>query len=213
MPKPPKVAIATTLRDAGAMLDSFVAYHLGIGFSHLFLFFDDPADPGLQRFASHPNVTAIAHDDHLRALWAGLPEYRAGHEFADREVMARQVFNAALAMDLARQKGCDWLLHIDADELFFCTHPIGGGAFFGDGRADGRYRPLPEFRSLARGSRYRRSVPRGDLVQGAAGIVGRGSHGGMPRLACGDAPDTAAALSLLPQRQVRGAAERIGVTP
>jgi hypothetical protein len=101
------------------MLESFVAYHLHSGFAHLFLFFDDPADPGLERFAGHPNVTAIAHDSHLRQLWGGLPEYRAGSEFADREVMARQVFNVALAMELARQKQCGWLLHIDADELFF----------------------------------------------------------------------------------------------
>lgn len=33
--------------------------------------------------------------------------------------MARQVLNAALAMDMARSQGLDWLLHIDADELFF----------------------------------------------------------------------------------------------
>ena len=33
--------------------------------------------------------------------------------------MARQVLNAALAMDLARGHGLGWLLHIDADELFF----------------------------------------------------------------------------------------------
>jgi hypothetical protein len=115
----PRVAIVTTLRDAGGMLDSFVAYHLHTGFAHLFLFFDDPSDPGLERFANHPRVTATPHDSHLRKLWTGLPEYRTGGEFADSEVMARQVFNAALAMDWARQKQCDWLLHIDADELFF----------------------------------------------------------------------------------------------
>ena len=115
----PSVAIATTLRDAGGMLDSFVAYHLHIGFAHLFLFFDDPSDPGLERFANHPKITAIPHDSRLRRLWTGLPEYRTGGEFVDSEVMARQVFNTALAMDWARQKQCDWLLHIDVDELFF----------------------------------------------------------------------------------------------
>ena len=115
----PRVAIVTTLRDAGGMLDSFVAYHLHHGFAHLFLFFDDPLDPGLERFAGHPMVTAIPHDGELRRCWTGLPEYAAGSEFMDREVMARQVLNAALAMGLARQKQFDWLLHIDADELFF----------------------------------------------------------------------------------------------
>lgn len=112
-------AIVTTLRDAGAMLESFVAYHLKMGFAHLFLFFDDPADPNLARFAKHPRITAIAHDTGLRQRWRELPEYQAYAGFIDREVMARQVLNAALAMELARQKGLGWLLHIDADELFF----------------------------------------------------------------------------------------------
>ena len=123
------MAIVTTLRDAGGTLDSFVAYHLHHGFAHLFLFFDDPLDPGLERFAQHPKVTAIPHDSHLRRLWAGLPEYRTGGEFMDSEVMARQVFNAALAMDWARQKQCDWLLHIDADELFFTPRQSAMGHF------------------------------------------------------------------------------------
>ena len=34
--------------------------------------------------------------------------------------MARQVLNAALpAMELAREKNLAWLLHLDADELFY----------------------------------------------------------------------------------------------
>jgi hypothetical protein len=113
------VAIATTLRDAGAALNSFVSYHLHSGFAHLFLFFDDPADPDMDRFAGHPAVTIVAHDGRLRQSWTSLQEYETYAEFIDREVMARQVLNAALAMDMARRKGFDWLLHIDADELFF----------------------------------------------------------------------------------------------
>lgn len=113
------VAIATTLRDAGGMLESFVAYHLASGFAHLFLFFDDPADPDINRFAGHPAVTVIPNDARLRQSWAGQPEYATYAEFIDREVMARQVLNVALAMDMARQRGFDWLLHIDVDELFF----------------------------------------------------------------------------------------------
>ncbi|HET7084370.1 MAG TPA: glycosyltransferase family 2 protein [Rhizomicrobium sp.] len=115
----PGAAIVTTLRDAGALLDSFAAYHLNLGFAHLFLFFDDPADPDFSRFSRHPNVTAISHDAKLRDAWKGLPEYQTYAAFIDREVMARQVLNTALGMELARKKGLDWLLHIDADELFF----------------------------------------------------------------------------------------------
>ena len=115
----PAAAIVTTLRNAGPSLDSFIAWHLGIGFAHLFLFFDDPADADRARVKDHPHVTAIAHDAGLKREWARLPEQQTFGAFADSEVMARQVLNAALAMELARARGFQWLLHMDADELFW----------------------------------------------------------------------------------------------
>ena len=114
-----QAAIVTTLKNAGNVLDSFIAYHLAIGFAHLFLFFDDPADPDFLRAAAHPAVTAIAHDATLREHWRRLPQYAEQAPFIDREVMARQVLNIALAMELARERGFDWLLNVDSDELFF----------------------------------------------------------------------------------------------
>jgi len=128
-----KLAIVTTLRDAGAMLDSFVTYHLRTGFTHLYLFFDDPADSDLARLRGHPRITAIAHDDDLRRRWAWLPEYAHYGEHIDREVMARQVLNTGLAIELALRDGCDWLLHIDSDELFFA--PRGTATHFQQAQA------------------------------------------------------------------------------
>ena len=116
---PAQAAIVTTLKNAGAVLDSFVAYHLAIGFTHLFLFFDDPDDPDLPRIAVHPNVTAIAHDARLRDGWRSLPQYAEQAPHVGSEVMARQVLNVELAMQLAREAGFEWLLNIDSDELFF----------------------------------------------------------------------------------------------
>lgn len=129
-----QAAIVTTLRNAGASLESFIAYHLAIGFAHIFLFFDDADDPDRTRAAGHPQVTAIAHDAALRAAWQALPQYEAQAPFLDREVMARQVLNVAYAMELARARGFDWLLNIDADELF---HTPGG-------RADAHFASLSE---------------------------------------------------------------------
>ena len=114
-----QAAIVTTLKNAGTVLDSFIAYHRAIGFAHLFLFFDDPADPDLSRAAAYPGVTAIPHDAALRERWRALPQYAEQAPFIEREVMARQVLNIALAMELAREHGFDWLLNIDSDELFF----------------------------------------------------------------------------------------------
>ena len=112
-------AIVTTLRDAGCLLDSFVAYHLGIGFSRLYLFFDDPADPDLRRVADWPGVTAIACDDAERSRWRSSSLWPALGGSIDQEVMARQILNASLALKRARSEGHDWLLHIDVDELFW----------------------------------------------------------------------------------------------
>lgn len=42
------------------------------------------------------------------------------YEWRGREVMARQLLNVTIAIDLARRDGIRWLLSIDVDELFFC---------------------------------------------------------------------------------------------
>ena len=97
-----RAAIVTTLRNAGAVIDSFVAYHLANGFRHMFLFFDDPRDPDLHRLAANPSVTTIAHDAALHQAWSALPQYAEQSRFVEREVMARQWLNAALAMQMAR---------------------------------------------------------------------------------------------------------------
>jgi hypothetical protein len=107
------------LRQVGPVLDSFVSYHLAIGFDHLFLFFDDPRDPDLVRVHGHRSVTAIPCDTSLRKAWARLPRYPDHAPFIDTDVMTRQILNVVIAMRLARQQGYSWLLHIDADELFY----------------------------------------------------------------------------------------------
>jgi len=122
-------AIVTTLRGAGAVLDSFIDYHLAIGFAHLFLFFDDPGDPDLSRAAANPAVTAIAHDESLRRAWTRLPQYEEQAAFLEREVMARQILNVQLAMEMARRQGLGWLLNIDADELFYSPGQSAGEYF------------------------------------------------------------------------------------
>ena len=115
---PSHAAIVTTLRDSAAVIGSFVAYHRAIGFDHIFLFFDDPADPSLAWARAQPQVTAIARNDDLRQAWTKLSRYGENAAHVEREVMARQVLNVEHAMNLARDMGLKWLLHIDADELF-----------------------------------------------------------------------------------------------
>lgn len=116
----PRPAIVATVRDAASVLDSFIAWHLAIGFARIYLFFDDPADPFAETLAYHPNVAAIRCDAALRSRWTSLRSWPVYRAHVDAEVMARQILNCELAIGMASAEGLDWLLHIDSDELFLC---------------------------------------------------------------------------------------------
>ncbi len=122
----PRPVIVATVRDAADVLDSFITYHLAIGFAHIYLFFDDPLDPCAGSLAGRPQVTAIRCDEPLRARWTGLRTYPKYREHVEAEVMARQILNCELAVAMAAGAGYDWILHIDSDELFWsagCSAP------------------------------------------------------------------------------------------
>lgn len=113
----------TTVKDFGALADSWAAYHLAIGFSHLFIYFDDAdelaaVDLGA-RFPAE-RVTCMAHDQSLRAAWKRMPRNAAALvPHSTKEVQTRQQLNARHAVGLAVRRGdLEWLLHIDGDELF-----------------------------------------------------------------------------------------------
>jgi hypothetical protein len=114
----PRVALVTTLIHAQETLASFMAYHLGIGIDHLFLFFDDPQEAILQGIASSSQVTVLVNDAQLRSQWQTgrlYPELQSKKENPD----VRQLFHVEIAIHLAREKGIDWLLHVDVDELLY----------------------------------------------------------------------------------------------
>lgn len=121
----PGAAIVTTLRAAGAYLDNFARYHLAIGFAHLYLFLDDPAEAVPDWLRSEPRVSLIRRDDALETAWRRIAlEHELigfAHQWREREVMARQLLNVKIAIDLALRAGQRWLLHIDVDELFHCA--------------------------------------------------------------------------------------------
>ena len=119
VPAPPqRAAIAVTLVNAEHTLDSFIRYHLAVGFAHLYLFFDQLGDPGLHSARVYPGVTAIQRDDALAERWRTCRLYPqlAGQLHRPQ---ARQLLNVEVAAGLALDAGLHWLLQIDADELFY----------------------------------------------------------------------------------------------
>lgn len=111
-------AIASTVRNAGHVLDSFIRHHRAIGFARIYLFFDDPADPDIATFAEYDGVVCTPVDDALRRRWRGAQSWARFGAHIDTDLMARQTLNCEYALSLARADGCDWLLHIDCDEAF-----------------------------------------------------------------------------------------------
>ena len=109
-------AIVSTLKNPGPSLDSFIKYHLEIGFSKLFLFFDDPGDPSIARARKYQDVVIIKNGSRLKRLWkttniATTNPYL--YEFRKSETSLRQELNVEIAIRLALKKKFDWLLHID----------------------------------------------------------------------------------------------------
>ena len=115
-------AIVSTVKEPGKSLVSFIKYHLHIGFDRIFLFFDDPLDPAIADAISFSKVTVVKTDEDLRKKWAKTRILRENMQysvFIDTEVMARQLLNVEIAIQMSRDLNVDWLLHIDHDELFF----------------------------------------------------------------------------------------------
>lgn len=113
-----RACIVTTLRAADKVLRTFIDYHIGIGFNHVYLFFDDPAEVPKDAPYAVSDVTFIRNDTILKGLWRKTYSYERYKESLDDEVMARQIVNVEVARDLALEEGYDWILHIDIDELF-----------------------------------------------------------------------------------------------
>ncbi len=111
-----RIGIASTMRGAEKVIDSFIIYHRAIGFEHFFLFFDEPDDPAIDRARRYDGVTIIPTDDDLRRQWQASTLFAA--RFTD-EIMGRQTLNLEVAIGLAAGQGLDWLMHIDQDELFY----------------------------------------------------------------------------------------------
>ena len=127
------------------MLAAFVAWHLKLGFSRIFLYFDDPDDAGIA-FAKRLRREAKArgHGDALRIVpcnsqlkseWRSLQTAsRFGSDdlsAVEHHVEVRQLLNCEHCLRKAHADGdIDWLLHIDSDELFFIDD-LDAAAHFG----------------------------------------------------------------------------------
>jgi len=151
------LAVSTMLRGAPeSVIDSFVRYHWGIGFNHVFLFFDDPQDPGLgiakelEAMCRDKKVEGVGMSIHLMdSEWWDQAKAKSRfflrREKSDmyetvckmhekhRDVESRQMIVMDLAILQAYDMDIDWFAHIDIDECIYVPKKfdISARRFFG----------------------------------------------------------------------------------
>ena len=114
----PFIFLSSPLGDS--LVEWWARYHASLGFNHIFIFVDQRngiADS--DRLASA--LTDLDTIVHVLPS-AGLPMGEGGGK-GDGEgevegtVVDMQMVNVATAIDAAREVGCEWLVHIDDDEV------------------------------------------------------------------------------------------------
>ncbi|MEM7585934.1 MAG: 2OG-Fe(II) oxygenase [Acidobacteriota bacterium] len=142
----PRIGLISTVYRAGSTLDAWVRHHLELGFAHLLLVFDhleEPAEAEQARLLTArygDRLTVWAGSDVAENRWPNLAESLrheleqvAGSGASNPAIAARQTLNASAALGAARRgelggRPLDWLLHLDADELFVLEGAGRGGA-------------------------------------------------------------------------------------
>lgn len=127
-PKVPCAVVSTLRGIPQAELETWLSHHLGTCcFSNAVLFFDDPAElvtskDALSMWGSQ--VLSIAVDDELREEYKTCQRFNALQPRLGEDWVARQELHVELAMRRAARDGCEWLLHIDLDELFLLPEGV-----------------------------------------------------------------------------------------
>lgn len=107
----PTWATVTTLKEPPDVVRSFVAHHVSLGASEIWLYFDDPDDPIIPEVEKVPQVHVVRCTS----------EHKAMHSNAAGTHEGRQKANANAAYGLTR---ADWIIHLDADEMVQSDRPI-----------------------------------------------------------------------------------------
>ncbi len=105
-------AVVATVDEPPALVQAFVAWHLSLGATEVFLYFDRPDDPAQSLFVDLPQVSVTVCDD---GYWQAISKIRPHRH------QVRQMRNARQAY---QRTGSDWLLHADADEFVWPDRPV-----------------------------------------------------------------------------------------
>lgn len=139
-----KAGIVSTQHKWDAAGQAWANYHLGLGFSPIYLFIDGaptsstPASDAVKLIFCTPAYwldlsPKPSSSERLATLQSAIGSQRWG---TPELLMSRQIINADTALEQARLDGIDWLLHVDGDELFWCPGTSVRDHFWGMEYAD-----------------------------------------------------------------------------
>jgi len=114
----------TTLRASYSDIMSFVYYHLNSGIDHMYLFFDNPEDTAITALEEEKRVTCFkCSNDYWNNAKKFVQRDKSVRVFKPEldtlDLEDRQITNANHALSLSRERGFDWIVHLDSDELIF----------------------------------------------------------------------------------------------
>ncbi|PZW39066.1 glycosyl transferase family 2 [Mesonia algae] len=111
-----KVAVVMTVKNEERLLLQNIQYHLGIGIDCIFIYFDGTTDHGKEKVKE---ISKVIVQDSVQA------EKYKDRDYLDRFTSnaqehhtARQCLNTYDALEQSKAAGIDWLISLDADELF-----------------------------------------------------------------------------------------------
>ncbi|MFK7942929.1 MAG: glycosyltransferase family 2 protein [Paracoccaceae bacterium] len=99
-----RAAITVTMADCKTWLHDWIAHHMHVA-DHLFIWLDDPGEMAFAEKTTSDRVSI-------------LPGQQIDRDSRLTQTLARQDANTNSAIQMAAMAGFDWLLHVDADELF-----------------------------------------------------------------------------------------------
>ena len=116
MPESTTWSVAVTAKAPPVIAKAFIAHHLQLGASEIFIFFDDPLDPAYDLVAGMQRVHAVRCDAaHWQAATApGVAHWKPESRERPIGLQERQCVNAGIAK---LRCSATWICHIDIDEF------------------------------------------------------------------------------------------------
>jgi len=134
-----RFAITYTVKNEANLLPDAIAYHLGLGCSRIYLFFDGSTDNSRQlvRDVGKVRCAESVSPDSLRDIPAWIKELLPRWT---ESMDVRKRINTYVAAQMAQEEEIEWLINIDPDELLLMNN--------GEAQAPGR--PEEFFSSVSR---------------------------------------------------------------